>query len=214
MAYATRSDLYLYGLPRGLLANPGRLCASASSGSEIFTLDQHGFEDDDQLLFRAEEGGSLPGGVSAGTTYYCIRLTDSTFKVSASSGGSAVNLSSDGTSVVVSTSLEPLIDAELERVSRLVDTYIPGHLVPFTAPYPKEVVAVVAKLAAASILAITGQASALITAEAEQTRKELSRLMTGLSLRDPNATAAAHFAVARNVTSNGRGWDVTGGTIP
>ena len=58
--YCTEADLYDYGLPRGSLPNPGRIVAEVASGTEILTLDGHGFRDDSELLFRAEAGGSLP----------------------------------------------------------------------------------------------------------------------------------------------------------
>lgn len=201
VAYATRQDLYRYGLPRGLLANPGRLVASVDTSTETFVLDGHGFEDDDELLFRAEEGGTLPAPLVAGTTYYAIRVSYDSFRVAASSGGSAINITAAGSSTVVSTSLEPTIDAELERFSRLVDSYIPAHAVPLESPYPAVVVSIVAKLAAESLLAITGQASASITASAEQTRKELARLMAGVPLRDAAIVTQANLARAEGVTS-------------
>lgn len=198
-AYATRADLYRYGFPRGLLANPGRMIAAANATTNLLELDGHGFEDGDALLFRAEEGGSLPSPLVAGTTYYAKRLTDSTFQVSATVSGAALDLTSAGSSIIVSTSLEPTIDAELEACSRIADTYVPAHAAPFTAPYPAEIVRCVAKLAAASLLEITGQSSALIQAGAAQTREELKRLATGIPLRDPLATAQTNLAVGRTV---------------
>lgn len=214
VAYAAREDLYRYGLPRGQLANPGRLCAAVHSDSSSFELDQHGFENGTAVLFRAESGGVLPAPIETGTTYYAIRSSESLFQVSATDGGSALELLSIGASVVVATSLEPVIDAELERYSRLVDSYLPAHQVPLESPYPVFVVGSVAKLAAASLLEITGQASPLIQSSAEQTRRELARMMKGVPLRDGAATAPANLAVAESVSVGGRGWDTTGGTLP
>jgi hypothetical protein len=206
-AYATRADLYLYGLPRGLLSNPARMVDSAIASTDTFTLDQHGFEDGDVLLFRAESGGNLPGNIAASTAYYAIRVTDSTFQVSATNGGVAVNLSSDGELVLVAASLEAVIDAELERYSRLVDSYIPAHNVPLESPYPAVIVASVAKLAAASVLELMGQSSTLIQAGAEQTRRELGRLAKGVALRDSRAVSGANLAVATVSSSTARAWD-------
>lgn len=212
-SYASREDLYRYGLPRGLLANPAQSLGSVSSSTDVMTLDGHGFETGTPLLFRAEEGGSLPSPLVAGTTYYAIRLTDSTFQASATSGGAALNLTTDGQFVMVSTSLDSTIDAELERYSRLVDSYLPAHAVPLESPFPSVVVGIVAELAAASLLAIRGQASALVQGKAEQTRKELARLLKGVPLRDSRATAPTNLAIAAS-SSSGRGWATTDGTIP
>lgn len=213
MAYATREDLYRYGLPRGLLANPGRLVGAIYTASDTVELESHGFETDTALVFRAEEGGSMPSPLVAGTTYYAIRVSDSQFKVATTAGGSAVNLSTDGESVVVSTSLDATLDAELERYSRLVDSYLPAHQVPLTDPVPVVIVGCVAKLAAASLLEIMGQSSALVQASAEQTRKELARLVKGIPLRDANATASANLAVSGRVLAS-RGWTPSDGSIP
>jgi Flp pilus assembly protein TadG len=44
--------------------------------------------------------GSLPGGLSSGTTYYVVSKSGKTFKVSTSSGGSAVNITSSGSGTI------------------------------------------------------------------------------------------------------------------
>lgn len=195
-AYATREDLYRYGLPRGLLANPGRLTAAVYPDSDSIELDGHGFEDGTALLVRVEDGGAMPAPLVAGSLYYALRVSDMLFRLSETDGGSAINLTSAGSLLVVAASFEPTIDSELERYSRLLDSYLPAHQVPLTEPYPSVVVACVAKLAAASLLEITGQASDQVQASAEQTRRELTRLMRGVTLRDDRATAPANLAVA------------------
>ena len=86
-AYATRSDVYKYGLPRGMLANPGRLCASVLASTNAFELDGHGFETDDPILLRAEGTGAMPAPLVAGTTYYAIRVSESIFRIAATPAG-------------------------------------------------------------------------------------------------------------------------------
>ena len=44
--------------------------------------------------------GGLPGGLSANTTYYVVSKSGKTFKVSTSSGGSAVNITSNGSGTI------------------------------------------------------------------------------------------------------------------
>lgn len=210
-AYATRADLYRYGLPRGLLANPARLCASAEDSTDTFVLDAHGFETDDQLLFRAEEGGELPAPLVEGTTYYAIRLTDATFKISATQGGAAVNLTTDGVSVLVAIALP--IDDVLEFYSRFVDAFLPAHLVPLVAPYPITVTALVAELSAQKLLLIAGQSSKSMTEIELAAKAQLERWAKGVPLRDTRATASANLAISEGSTSDPRKWGV-GGTLP
>ena len=93
-AYATTRDLYRYGLARGALAMPGRLVESSAAASDLLTLDGHGFVDGDAVLVRAAEGGTLSAPLAEGTTYYVLRQTDSTFKLAATDGGAAIDLTS------------------------------------------------------------------------------------------------------------------------
>lgn len=208
--YATRADLFRYGLPRGLLANPGRLCASVVATDDTFTLDGHGFENDTPLLFRAETGGTLPAPIAAGTIYYAIRVSDSTFKAAATAGGAAEDLTTDGVSVVVSTALP--IDEVLEFYSRFVDGFLPAHLVPLGSPYPITVTAIVAELSAKKLLLISRQSSASMTEMEVGAKAQLERWVKGIPLRDDRQTASANLAVS-DVLSIPREWG-TGGTLP
>src|SRR5215831_13470211 len=118
-AYATQSDVYKYGLPRGALGNPGRIVDSSLASSSTITLAEHGYVSGDAVTFRATEGGTLSSPLVAGTTYFVIYVTDSTFKVSATPNGSAITLSTDGVSMVVANNL-PFAEV-LEFYSRFVD---------------------------------------------------------------------------------------------
>lgn len=60
----------------------------------------HGFADDDRVAFEAEDVGSLPAGIAAGTLYWVINAATDTFKVSATQGGAAVNLTTTGSGKV------------------------------------------------------------------------------------------------------------------
>jgi hypothetical protein len=210
-AYATRADLYRFGLPRGLLANPARLCASALATTDRFELDGHGFETDDPVAFRVEEGGTLPAPLVAGTTYYAIRVNDSSFQVATAAAGSAINLTTNGTSVVVVGELP--IDDVLESCSRWADDFLPGHLVPFSAPFPARLVDIVAELAAGRLLLIAHQSSKSVKEIALEAKAQLERWSKGTLLRDSTATASANLAVSiGGETSDPRGWG-TGGTL-
>lgn len=209
-SYATRAHLHRYGLPRGALASPARL-VEGNTGS-VLSLDDHGLADDDELVFRPEGGGALPSPLETGTTYYAVVLTASTFSVAATAGGSVIPLTTSGDRVVVAVTIDSMINAVLEKNSRLFDSYLPAHAVPLEAPYPLVATASVAQLSAIELLSILGQASAAALANAEAVRRELPRLARGIPLRDPTATARENLATTVAV-SDDRGWG-TGDTIP
>jgi hypothetical protein len=70
--------------------------------SDDFTITDigHGRENGDVVYFTAS---SMPTGLDSDTIYYVINSTDNTFKVSSTSGGEAVEFSTDGTTVVYYT---------------------------------------------------------------------------------------------------------------
>lgn len=211
--YATRADLYRYGLPRGKLANPGRLCASVSALTDLFELDGHGLETDLPILFRAEAGGQLPDPIVEGVTYRAIRVSDSTFKAADVPGGPPIDLTTDGVSVLVATELP--IDETLERYSRHVDGFLPAHCVPLQPPYPVNVVAIVAELAAKKLTLIHRQSSEQMDQMEIAANAQLTRWAKGLPLRDRDATAAANLAISAAVhIGDPKGSAGNGGTIP
>lgn len=66
---------------------------------DVVTCPEHGFHDGDKVVFPALTGGT---GLTAGTTVYYVRdATKDTFKVSATAGGAAVNVTADATAGTV-----------------------------------------------------------------------------------------------------------------
>lgn len=55
--------------------------------------EAHGFSNGDQVVFL---GGTAPGGLTEGTIYWVRDVTTDTFAVAATSGGAAIDLTSDG----------------------------------------------------------------------------------------------------------------------
>ncbi len=211
--YATKRDVYRYGAPRGAFASEGRLVESSIASTDILTLEGHGFETDDQVLVRAIEGGTLSAPLVAGTTYYVIRLTDSTFKLSATETGAAINLTTSGVSMFVTIALP--FDEVLEFYSRFVDAFLPPHLVPLTAPYPITVVALVSELAAKKLQILSGVASLSMTETELAAKAQLERWAKGQA--EP-AIAPSMLAVTSSLSdsADARGWCGSGGsgTIP
>lgn len=206
-AYATRRDVYKYGLPRGSLGTQSRLAASASTGADTIELDEHGFETDDAILVRATENGSLPAPLAASVAYYVIRISDSTFKLAATAGGAAINLTSEGADFTVSAALP--FDDVLEYYSRFVDGFLPAHAVPLEDPYPLVVTATVAELAAHKLQLICGLTSESMAQIEVGAKAKLERWAKGIPLRDTRATQATNKAIYETVGStvtDPRGW--------
>lgn len=201
----------------GSLPSPSTLVASAIAGTDVFTLDGHGFETDDALAVHAADNGSLPSPLVAGTTYYAIRLTDSTFKVAATVSGSAIDLTTTGVSVVVSRALD--FDYWIGVYSRWADTSLPGHLVPMgrDAAVPEVVECIVADLVAKRMFGVSAQASDTLKDMEIASVAQLARFASGMPVRDANATASANLAITSTLASvaDPRGWAPLGsGTLP
>lgn len=211
-AYATKRDVFRYGLPRGTLSSEGRLVESALASTEVITLESHGFYTDDVLLLRAVEGGTLSAPLVAGTPYYAIRLSDSTFSLAATAGGAAINLTTNGVNMLVAIALP--FDEILEFYSRFVDAFLPAHLVPLESPYPVTVTAIVAELAGKRLQLLSGVSSIAMDAIELAAKAQLERWAAAIPLRDARATGPANLAVSVTLdsTSSGRGWG--SGSLP
>lgn len=214
-AYAARADVYKYGLPRGALGNPGRLAASSLAATSTIELIEHGFAAGDPITFRATDGGTLSAPLVAGTIYYVLPVTDSTFQVSAAALGSPITLTTDGSNVVVTADLP--FDDLLEYYSRFVDGFLPAHAVPLPAPYPITVVAIVAELTAKRLQILSGLKSASMDEAEIAAGAQLKRWATGIPARDaavttkPSNLAVVHFQHDRIIGMNLRGIDGLGG---
>ncbi len=196
-AYATRADLYTYGLRRGVLVNDGRDVASSLASTNVLTLDNHLLSTDDPVQVRAVAGGTLSAPLVAGTIYYAIRLSDSTLSLAATAGGSAIDLTTDGASMILTAELP--IEAILEAYSRFVDDFVVAHSVQMPAPVPVTVVRIVCELAAAKLLSLSGQASATLAEVEIGAKAQLERWAKGIPIRDVRASAPTNLAVTSSV---------------
>jgi phage gp36-like protein len=196
--YCDEADLYEYGVPRGGLPNPARI-VTVNTSTEVFSLDGHGFRADTQLLFRAESGGSLPSPLAAGTTYYAIPVTSDTFRVSTSASGSAVNITTPGTNVLVSTPLPTM--QSIAWASEMIDNMLVGNVAPFS-PVPAIVRAACADLAATRLLQLTGGATVDLAAKLASTNATLSMWRkTGSPLPANAGQASANLAVVASANT-------------
>ena len=108
----------------------------------------------------------------ATTTYYAIKVDDSRFKVAATAGGAAIDLTTAGVSMVLVVALP--VDEVLEFYSRFVDGLLPAHAVPLASPYPVTIVALVAELAAKRLQLIAGTSSESMKEIGSERRRNFS----------------------------------------
>lgn len=175
VVYATKRDLYDFGLPRGTLGSNSRLVAYSRASNDTLELEDHGFVTGDPILLRAVEGGTLSAPLVDGVTYYAIRLTESTFKVTTTPTGSALNLTTDGKSMLVMTPLP--FERVLEGYSRFVDSFVSEYrpdLVPLS-PCPTHITMIVAELAAKKLQNLAGITSVIVENAEVSAKAQLER---------------------------------------
>jgi uncharacterized phiE125 gp8 family phage protein len=71
---------------------------TAVAGTDLLTVYGRTFANND-VLQLINSGGTLPGGLSSGTPYYVVNASGSTFKLSLTSGGSAIDVTQAGTGI-------------------------------------------------------------------------------------------------------------------
>lgn len=205
--YTTRASV-TKRLPIGGLPSASELVASCLAGTDVITCDGHGFETDDPIQVRAEDGGTLSAPLVAGTVYYAIRLSGSTLKLASIAGGAAIDITTNGESMVVVR--EPDFDYWIGYYSRWADASLPGHLVPMgrEAPVPSLIEGLVADLVAKRMFNVGGQSSETLKEMEIASAAQLARFASGMPVRDANATAPTMLAVTSSLAGEAdpRGW--------
>lgn len=85
------------GTPRRIFWGPETSTPYAVvAATDIFTSAAHGMANGDPLQFIT---GQAPTGATANTTYYVIGQATNTFQIATTIGGSAVNVTADGSGV-------------------------------------------------------------------------------------------------------------------
>lgn len=67
-----------------------------AASTDVFTRTAHGLSDAQMVRAFALDSLPLPGGITANTTYYVVNSASGTLKLSATSGGAAIDLTTDG----------------------------------------------------------------------------------------------------------------------
>jgi hypothetical protein len=210
--YCTRGDVN--GLASaGEIEGASRVAFSALASTDVITLNGHGLETDQPLMVRAAEGGTLPAPLSEDTTYYAIRISNAKFKLAAAPAGAAINLTTDGASVVVVK--EPPYDAVIEEWSRWADGFLPAHVVPLANPLSDEYALIrrlVAKLSAYELFRLDGKRSETFEAVKLDAVKAFDRFGKGIPVRVTTGARANLAATITTTAADTRGWGT--GTIP
>ena len=66
--------------------------SAVNAGTNVITFAGHGFADTDQITYNQVGGGTLMTNVTDGQTVFVRDKTDDTFKIAATSGGTAINI--------------------------------------------------------------------------------------------------------------------------
>lgn len=79
---------YYLWIDKGIITKSFNATSDVNDATEQITVTAHGLATNDKVRFS----GVLPGGLSLATDYYVIRIDANTIQVSATVGGSAINL--------------------------------------------------------------------------------------------------------------------------
>lgn len=79
-------------------AGPLKMAVADAGGVTADELDSpaHGYANGDTVVPWQISGAGIPTGLTAGTIYYVVGVTTDTFQLSATSGGSAINITAVG----------------------------------------------------------------------------------------------------------------------
>lgn len=86
------------------LTNPMVFTAAAST--DILTVPGSSLTNGQQVMVIDTGGSVLPTGLAENTVYYVVNVSGATFKLAATSGGTAIDLTADGAGHVVAVSVE------------------------------------------------------------------------------------------------------------
>lgn len=74
---------------------------TAQASTDALTSYGHGYSDADRVYVKAASGSALPAGLAEDTLYFVVGSTASTFQLSATLAGAAINITADGEGIAV-----------------------------------------------------------------------------------------------------------------
>lgn len=90
--FFVKQDQFIGSFPEDLSA-----IFTVDAGTDVLTVTAHSFANDDRVYVFTSD--TLPSPLDSTTTYYVISSTGTTFKLSTSLGGGAVNITNAGTGI-------------------------------------------------------------------------------------------------------------------
>lgn len=76
--------------------------------ADVLTAPGHTLVNDNQVRILVVPGGTLPTGLTEGTTYFVISVSGDTFSLSATLGGGAVNITASGSGLIAKITPKPV----------------------------------------------------------------------------------------------------------
>jgi excalibur calcium-binding domain-containing protein len=83
----------------------GEIPFQATAANDTLTASSHGLSSGQSVTVTSRSGVALPAGLSSGGAYFVINPTTTTFQLATSSGGTAIDLTSDGGGLVKTRAL-------------------------------------------------------------------------------------------------------------
>ena len=210
MSYCTQRDVGAW-IPLDSVQPPARLLALVSPSTDTLSLSGHGLELDEPCTLRADAGGAMPGGLTAGTTYYAIPLTADTLKLAAAPGGAAVNITTTGTNVLLVVALP--WDSWIEEESQKLECTLPAHAVPLS-PVPPIVRSYVSGMVALRALTRAGVQTDLVAQQLEFVRSDLREWRKGIPIAGFATASRSNLAITASASDvDARGWAPLGAGV-
>jgi hypothetical protein len=80
--------------------------------ADVLTAPGHALANDNQVRILVVPDGTLPTGLTEGTTYFVISLSGDTFSLSTTQGGGAVNITAAGSGLVAKLTAKPVLNGD------------------------------------------------------------------------------------------------------
>lgn len=74
---------------------------TAVGSTDIFFAPGHNFANNDRVAVRPKAASALPAGLTANTLYFVVSVSGSSFSLSTTSGGAAINITADGAGEII-----------------------------------------------------------------------------------------------------------------
>jgi hypothetical protein len=110
-----------YGMVPAVGASGATPHPFTATTADVLTSPGHGLSDGQRVVLLAGQG-TLPTGVTEGTLYWVVSTSGDTFSVSATEGGSAVDLTAAGSGAVQRAVVETFADQGTYTVSEVTVT--------------------------------------------------------------------------------------------